>query len=179
VIPEASVRLARKVFVYLLLLSTVPRAGAQQTLMDAPAAQLIGPILQSKQHSLAIFDFSGPDKKMTALGEKLADDLRAAIAKSTRDLQVVDRSRIEEERKENLYAPEIILDFPSALLFAHKLGAKAFLVGEMSLGQTNVLTVDLKAYRVSNGEWIRGLRLSFRLNEEMVGLMAKSISPYT
>ncbi|MBZ5696137.1 MAG: energy transducer TonB [Acidobacteriia bacterium] len=162
----------------LLALPAAPGVSAQQTAMESAAVQLAGPIVHSKQHALAIFDFSGPGKKVTVLGEKLADDFSAAITKSAGELQVVDRSRVEAKRKENHYAPEIVLDPLSAQLFAQELGAKAIIIGELSLGQKNALTVDLKAYRVDNGKGIQGLRISFPLSEDMAGLMAKNVSSY-
>jgi len=178
VMPSASVRLAGRMLVLLLALPAVPGISAQQTAMESAADQLAGPIVHSKQHALAVFDFSGPGKKITALGEKLADDFSAAIAKSAGELQVMDRSRIEAKRKENHYAPEIVLDPLSLELFAQELGAKAIVIGEMSVGQSNMLNVDLKAYRVDNGKPIQGLRISFPLNEDMAGLMAKNVSSY-
>jgi TonB family protein len=175
---RAGVRRARRILLLLLALAAVPGANAQQTAMDAAAGQLAGAISHSKQRTLAILDFSGPGDKVTALGEKLADDLSVAITKSAGNLQVEDRSRIEEKRKENSYAPEIVVDPPSALLFAQELGAKAFVIGSMSLGESNVLNVDLNAYRVDNGKGINGLRISFPLTEELAVLMGMNVSNY-
>lgn len=175
---RTSVRLARRMTICLLVVSGVPGASAQQTAMEPAAVQLAGPIVQSKQRTLAIFDFPGPGNKLTELGEALADDLRAAITKSAGELQVEDRSRIEEKRKENSYAPEIALDPPSAQLFAQELGAKAFVIGTMSLGENNLLNVDLRAYRVDNGKNFKSLRISFPLSQDMAALMSKNVGTY-
>lgn len=176
--PSASARLARRMLVFLLVLAAAPRVSAQQTAMESAAVQLAGPIVHSKQHALAVFDFSGPGNKITVLGQKLADDFSAAITKSAGELQVMDRSRIEAKRKENHYAPEIVLDPLSSEVFAQELGAKAIVIGEMSVGQSNTLNVDLKAYRVDNGKPIQGLRISFPLSEDMAGLLAKKVSAF-
>jgi TonB family protein len=175
--PEG-VRLAQRILVLLLALPGVPGATGQQTPMEVAAAQLAGPIAHSKQKTLVIFDFSGPGNKVTMLGEKLADDLSAAIARSGGEIRVEDRSKIEAKRKENSYAPEIVLDPQSTLVFANDLGAKAFVVGEMSLGEDKRLTVELKAYRADNGEGIKGLKVLFPLTEEMSGLIAKNASRF-
>ena len=47
--------------------------GAQETAMQAAAAQLADAIVHSKQKEVVVFDFSGPDKKVTVLSERLAD----------------------------------------------------------------------------------------------------------
>jgi TonB family protein len=152
-------------------------AGARaQTPMEIAAAQLAGPILHSRQKTVAVFDFSGPGNKVTELGGKLADDFSAAIAKASGEIQVKDRSTIEEKRRENFYAPDIVLDPPSVLVFANELGAKAFVIGEMSEGQGNTLSIDLRVYRASNGKGISGIRVSFPLTKEMTELLGKNIS---
>jgi hypothetical protein len=176
VMQSANARLAGKMLVLLLVLQGAPRVSAQQTAMESAADQLAGPIAHSKQSALAIFDFSGPGKEVTLLGRKLADDFSAAITKSAGKLQVVDRSRVEAKRREDHYSPEIVLDSPSSLMFAQELGAEAVVIGEMSLGQSNTLNIELKAYRVDNGKPIHGLRISFPLSEDMRELMAKNVT---
>jgi TonB family protein len=80
--------------------------------------------------------------------------------------------------QENSYAPEIVVDPSSALVFAQELGAKAFVIGSMSLGQGNMLNVELSAYRIDNGKGIKGLRVSFPLTEDMAVLMGMNASTY-
>jgi hypothetical protein len=167
------------VFVIWFLVSfAASAANAQPSAMEPAAVQLAGPIVQSKLRVLVIFDFSGPGKEMTSLGQALADDLRSSLARSAAELQVQDRSRIEEKRNENSYAPEIVLDPLSALEFAKELKADAFIIGEMSVGRDNVLNVDLSAYRVANGKGITSIRNSFPLNAELAALMARNVGTY-
>jgi TonB family protein len=162
-----------------LALALAATAGARaQTPMEVAAARLAGPIVHSKQKTLAVFDFSGPGDKVTHLGEKLADELSVAIAQSLGQIRVEDRSTIEDKRRENFYAPEIILDPPSELVFADELGVKAFVNGAMSVDHDNRLTVDLKVFRVDNGKGITGIRISFPLTKEMAGLLANNVSAY-
>jgi TonB family protein len=175
---RANVRLARSMIICILALTAVPSASAQQTAMEAAADRLVGPIDHSKQRAVAVFDFSGPGDRVTVLGEKLADDLSAAITKSSQRIQVEDRSRIEAKRKENSYAPEIVRDPPSVLLFAQELRAKVMIIGELSPSSSNLLNVDLKAYRADNGKGITGLQVSIPITEEILALMAKNVSPY-
>ena len=154
---------------------TAPRTRAQQAPMEVAAAQLSGPIVHSKQRKLAIYDFSGPDNRMTELGKQLADDLSVALAKSAH-LAVEDRSRIEEQAKQVFYVPEIVADPESLLVFARDLGAQAVVVGTISLRQDKWLNVELKAYRVNNGKGIHGVMVSFPPSGEMARLLAINLS---
>lgn len=159
----------------LWLCVTAPGACAQQTPMEAAAAQLSGPIVHSKQRKIAIYDFSGPDSRMTQLGKQLADDLSVALAKSA-NLKVEDRSRVEEQTKQVFYAPHVVADPESLRVLAYDLGADAFVVGTISLRQDKWLSVELKAYRVSNGEGIHGLIVSFPPGEQTAELLATDLS---
>jgi TonB family protein len=173
-----SVRRAQSILILLLVLGAVPRAHADEKSMDAVAREFAGAIIHSKQHTLAVLDFSGPDKTVTALGQRVADDFSGEIAKAGGDLQVVERSRIADRRKDNYYPPAIVLDPPSVLVFAQELEADAVVVGSISLGQSDMLDVDLNAYRVDSGKGIKSVRVSFRLSEEMAALMKTKASTY-
>ncbi|HEX4075580.1 MAG TPA: energy transducer TonB [Candidatus Acidoferrales bacterium] len=70
------------------------------------------------------------------------------------------------------------MDTPSALLFAQELGAKAFIVGQMSVTRDNALSIALQAYRIDNGKGIAALQVSFRLDKEMASLSAENTSAY-
>ena len=132
----ACVRRAGWMGVCLWLCLAAPGARAQQTPMEAAAAQLSGPIVHSKQRKIAIYDFSGPDKRMTELGKQLADDLSVALAK-TANLEIEDRSRIEEQTKQVFYVPEIVADPEALVVLAHDLGAQAVVVGKISCAKTS------------------------------------------
>ena len=132
----ACVRRAGWIGVCLWLCLAAPGAHAQQTPMEAAAAQLSGPIVHSKQRKIAIYDFSGPDKRMTELGKQLADDLSVALAK-TANLEIEDRSRIEEQTKQVFYVPEIVADPEALVVLAHDLGAQAVVVGKISCAKTS------------------------------------------
>ncbi len=171
----ACVRRAGWMGVCLWLCMAAPGARAQQTPMEAAAAQLSGPIVHSKQRKIAIYDFSGPDNRMTELGKQLTDDLSVALAK-TANLEIEDRSRIEEQTKQVFYAPEIVADPEALLVFAHDLGAQAVVVGTISVRPDKWLSVELKAYRVNNGKGIHGVTVSFPPNGEMAKLLAVNLS---
>jgi TonB family protein len=171
-----SVCLTRTTVLWLLLLPAVPRASAQQTAIETAAVQLTDAIVHSKQKTVAILDFSGPGDKVTELGEKLANDLSAAMAKSGTKFQMLDRSRVEKERQQNSRSLDIVLDPEYSRRFARGLGAKALVMGAISPGPDNQLNITLNAYRTDNGNGIKALRIGFPLSDEMAGLMAKYVT---
>jgi TonB family protein len=171
------VRQLGSVWTFALFLALLGSPGAYaQTPMEQAAARLVGPIVHTKQKIVAVFDFSGPGNQVTSLGAKLADDLSVALAKSSQELQLIDRSQIEERREKDFYAPDIVLDSPLIFAFADELKAKALVLGTISLGPDNRISIDLRPYRVSDGKGIDGVRVSFPLSPEMAGLMVKKIS---
>jgi TonB family protein len=175
---SASLRLARRTLVLLLTFPAVPRANAQQTAIETVAVQLADAIAQSKQKTVAILDFSGPGDRVTTLGEKLADDLSAAMEKSGAKIHIENRSRVEKERRKNDHSLDIALDPQYALHFAEALRAKAFVMGAISLGPDNALNVTLNAYRTDNGKGIKAVKIWFPLSEEMAGLMANYVTTF-
>jgi TonB family protein len=171
------IRAARMRLVYALiaaLLLATPLTRAQDAAMAAAAAKMADAISHAKQKTVVVFDFTGPDKQLTGLGKKLADDFSAALAKSAQKFQVADRSRVDEELKANLYTRDIVLDPGSILLVAQDLQAKAFVVGELSLDQGK-LSVTLASYRTDGGKEIKALRVSTALTDAMKGLLAESL----
>ena len=155
-----------------LALQIAPIARAQQMPMAPVANRLADAIDHSKQRSVVVFDFSGPAGEVTALGEKLADDLSVALAKSGANIQVKQRSELEKD----YYEPGTVLDPESALLLARELKAKAFVMGQISLGGDNTLSLLVHSYRLDNGKGIAALRVTVRLTEEMKNAMAKVIT---
>jgi len=139
--------------------------------MEAAAAKLSGSIVDSKQDKIAVFDFSGPGDRMTALGAQLADELNAELAKSPK-LKMEDRSRIEKAADPAFYSPQMLGDLASMLAWARDLGAKAFVSGEISIQQDNRLNVEIKVFRTKDGKGIDGLMASFPLDQQMAKLVA-------
>jgi TonB family protein len=158
------------------LFAAAPFAKAEDSAVDTAATELAGAIFHKKQHSVAVLDFSGPGPKVTALGVHLADSISAAIGNAGEHLRVENRSQIAAIREQDSYAPEIVLDGPSALLLAHDLNVQAVVTGEMDLTQDGTLVLELKAYQVSNGNGIVGVKITMPVTSDMQRLMATSAS---
>ncbi len=169
-----SARLAQEM---ILVLSLALAASGQETAMRVAATQLGDAIVHSKQEAVVVLDFSGPDKKVTELGEKLADDLSAALENSKRGIRVTERSQVEEKRKEEYYDRGIVLDPVTTLLFARDLKAKSFVMGQISFAENDkILSVILNTYRTDNGKGIKALKVTFPLTTETAELAAKNLT---
>jgi hypothetical protein len=72
----------------------VPSVRAQLPAIDPVATQLAEALAHSKQKSVIVFDFWGPDQTLTALGRTAAQSLSTALAKKSLRLEVLDRSGI-------------------------------------------------------------------------------------
>lgn len=167
-------------FTLLLLLAflAAPEARAQDVAMGEAGVRLGGAIAHSKVNRVAILDFSGPGDTVSELGETLADDLSAAMAKSNKKIQVENRSEIEKQRQQYRYPLNIVLDPLSALLFAQDFGTQALVMGAVSPDGDNRLKVSLTAYRTDNGKGIDSFQVSFALSDGISALMAKDARSY-
>jgi TonB family protein len=76
----------------LLLLISSPLL-AQGPQIDALAYQMAASLAHAKLKTVLVFDFVGPDG-MDAVGQKLAADFRATVAKSGQDIRVEDYSEL-------------------------------------------------------------------------------------
>ena len=84
----------------LIFLFTSPLLLADSPQIDALADKLAASLSRAKLTTVLVFDFVGPDG-MDALGQKLAADFRASMAKSGQDLQVEDYSLLLGLLKKN------------------------------------------------------------------------------
>jgi TonB family protein len=171
-IEPVAFHLARLMLALPLALSLAPIAGAQQMPMAPVGIRLAEAIAQSKEKSVVVFDFSGPDKKVTQLGEELASDLSAELARSSGNIQVKQESEIGKD----YYEPGTMLDPESMLLFARDIKAKTFVMGQISLSGSNALILIVSAYRSDSGKRIAALKVTSRLTEEMASSMAKIVA---
>jgi curli biogenesis system outer membrane secretion channel CsgG len=116
------------------VLAAIPPAIAQESSLHAAAAQIADALSHSKHETVIVFDFTGPGNKATALGQKLADDFSASLAKSARHFRVEDRSRAADMLAD--YRITIATDNDPQLMswLAQNLNAQALVTGQLSLG---------------------------------------------
>jgi len=169
--------IVKTIFVLLLTLSAAGAVSAQSGI-EAAAPPLVESIVHSKQKTVVVFNFSGPGERATQLGEKLADELSAAIAKSRGEIRVIDRLQMEEQRKKDFYSPAIVLDPPSCLEFADELRAEVLVIGTISATGPKSLDVILNSYRVKNGKGMETVKIAVPLTAEMTALMEQDVPGY-
>ena len=171
--------LPRRLFYYssfaILLLASIPPARAQQSPIDAAAAHTAEALAHAKQKSVIVFDFTGPEAKVTQLGRALADDFSAALEKSAPGLRVAQRSRITDAIQRGDFALELISDAESTLAFAGDLHVDALVMGQLSIDRRQV-AVTVSSYRVRNGKGIAALRVTWNLTEKMGELATKDLT---
>jgi TonB family protein len=153
----------------LFLLSLSAPVRAQKSQIEALADQMAGALSHSKQKSVVVFDFLGPDT-MDAVGEKLAVDFSAALAKSAHDFRVEDRSRLLEMLKEKSLVAGNIRDAHTALWLLRQSGPDTAILGTMSNG-IGGLRLSVEAYRVSDSDSIVSFETSIPLTEDLKSLV--------
>lgn len=159
----------------LFALVAVPGASPQSDGFEVVGTQLARAILHKKQHSVAVMDFSGPGHRVSLLGQKLADAVSVALAKAGGQLRVEDRSQVANVLKEESYAPGIIFDPATLLLFGRELKVKAIVTGDLKLGQNYRLTLELHVYRMPFGRGLAALKITLPMTAQMKSLMAKPV----
>jgi TonB family protein len=166
--------------VVLAAVAAVPAARAQDPPMDAAAAEIADAIAHAKQKSVIVLDFSGPDRKITPLGQKLADDFSAALAKSAAKIRVEDRSQIPGAIKANSYPLDFVNWGKLAHAFAQDIRVQAFVMGELSIGKDQ-LNVAISSYRADTGKNINSVHFMWPISDDdrkmSVQDLAKVVAP--
>jgi hypothetical protein len=146
-VPSNRIRLS---LVVLLIQIVCPRIRAQQTQIDTLAAQMAASLSHASQKTVLVFDFVGPDG-MDALGQKLAGDFRAALAKSPNGIQVEDYLRILELLKKNELVLANLHDAATARWLVGQTEVDAWIYGTLSNG-IGGLKITIDAYPVKNSD---------------------------
>jgi len=176
---QNKIRMPRRLLYYssfvILLFASIPPARAQQSPLDTAAAQTVDALARAKQKRVVVFDFTGPDTKVTALGRQLADDFSAALEKSAPALRVAKRSRISDAIQHGDFALELLSDAESTLALAQDLHVDVLVMGQLMIDREQA-TMNVSSYRVRNGKGIAAFRVTWHLTEQMKELAAKDLT---
>lgn len=163
-------RALRVPVVFLLAFASIPCARAQQPQIDALAARVAEELSKKHEKTVVVFDFVGPDKKSTALGQKIADDFCDALKKSSSSFSIIGRSQIAQALEENRLSPQMPNDPELKLWFAKKLGVGLMVLGTIeSDGES--LHIAVNSYTVKDGKALGELKVPAPLSEQMKSLM--------
>ncbi len=155
-------------FILALIFAVVPRARGQQPQIDALAARVAEELDKKHDKTVIVFDFIGPDKKSTALGQKIADDFSDALKKSSPALGVIDRTQIAQAMKADRLAS--VYDAEANLQLAKELNATVMVWGTIEPHEEN-LRIAVWSYRVPDGKAIKEIKGKVPLTEQMKSLV--------
>jgi Gram-negative bacterial TonB protein C-terminal len=156
-------------------LATATAAGAQRRQTDSAAAQTAHALVQAKQKTVMVFDFTGPGEQVTELGRRLADELSAGMAVAEPQLRAEQRAPEIIRKKAGYYVPEIVLDPEATIILARDLEVKAFVTGELSVVQ-DALVVKVASYSSDHGKGIKAMQISWPLTPETKDLLDKTVA---
>jgi hypothetical protein len=164
----------KKSAVFIAVLVCALSARAQQSPLNSAAAQIADALSHSKRKTVLVFDFTGPGNRATALGQKLAGDFSASLAKSARHFRVEDRSRVADMLAD--YRITIATDNDAQLMpwLAQNLNAQAFVTGQLSL-DGDMLVVALSSYTVDDDALIKSLQITLPLTGDMQAPLANDL----
>jgi TonB family protein len=160
-------------FGVLLVAALCPSMSAQEYQINLLANEIAKSLSQSKQKTVVVFDFHGTDE-WEVLGQKLAADFDAALAKSAVDFQVKDRLGLLEVLQNKGFTPSTILDGDAASWVLQQTGVDASIVGTMSNG-IGGLKLFVEAYRVADSYPIASFEASIPLTEDLKTLIGQEV----
>ena len=155
--------------------AAAPFAAAQAPPMDAEAAKVADAISAADKHDVIVYDFSGPDRKITPLGKKLADEFSAALARSGAKLHVDDRAQIGGALKANSYPLDFVDTGELAHAFAQDIHVESFVMGELSI-QGDQANVVIASYRSDTGKNISSVQISWPISDNDKNMMAEDLA---
>jgi TonB family protein len=165
----------RTVVVALAIFVAVPFAFAQDPAFDAEAAKVADAIFLSGKKDVMVFDFSGPDGKITPLGRKLADAFSAALEKSGEKIRVDDRSQIPRALKANSYPVDFVDWGELAHAFAQDIRVQTFVMGELSI-EGDQLSAVISSYRADSGKNINSVQITWPISGEDRSMVADNLA---
>jgi len=147
---------------------------AQQSPLNSAASQIADALSHSKRKTVVVFDFTGPGNKATALGQTIADDFSAALAKSAHHFRVLPRSQVSDVLAD--YRITIATDNDAQLMpwLAQNLNAQAFVTGQLSL-DGDALVVALSSDTADDDTVIKSLQITLPLTGDMKALLSKDL----
>lgn len=152
-----------------------PIANAHQSVDQGLAPSLSKALAKAKVKTVVVFNFKGPDEKVTQLGQDFADKFRSALAKSGGNFVIVDRAEVQAVVEKNRVAPEVIRDPEIAWWLARQLKADALIVGELTPLSGELLKFAVAAAKTKDGKNVADLWVTVPFTDEMKALVSKSL----
>jgi TonB family protein len=134
-------------------------ACAQLPDMQPLADQMAQEITSSKQASVVVIDFFGPDEGFNELGRSLADNFNDDLKKSKVPAVIAERKQMSAWLQTNAYPADAFKSVDLALWVAGQLKIGSVVIGNISV-QGSEIVVEVNLYRVDTREWIKSFELA-------------------
>lgn len=142
--------------------------------MQPLTANVASAIAKSKQKSIVVLDFVGPNNKFSELGRTLAEKFSADLAKSSYKFSVLERGRITESLAKKGLTPDNVRDADVALWVAEDLGVRPVVFGALAESGDH-LSVEIDCYSVKSGKRIDGAKTTWLISDEMRKLVSQIV----
>jgi TonB family protein len=168
------VKLAAIFALILAAIFAAPNSFAQLPKTDMIAVQMANAVTHSKQKSVIVFDFWGPDEKVNAFGEYLAQGFSEALTKPALSFDVIDRSRIGAAYSGHALSSAGVSDSLTAWWIARDMGAQVVITGQLS-NRDNKLEIIITSYKTQDGKRIAGFKTTLLITQDMQALLDKGV----
>jgi TonB family protein len=142
--------------------------------MQPLAANVASAIAKSKQESVVVLDFVGPENKHTELGRTLADKFSAALTRSNGQFFVTERGRITENLANRGLVPISVANIDIASWVAGKLAAESFVFGTLTVSGDS-LSLEVNCYSVKSEKWIKGFKTASSISDGTRKLLSQTV----
>ena len=164
-------------YVFLLactLLGFANSVRAQLPDMQPLADQMAQAIASSKQPSVVVVDFFGPDENFTQLGRSLADSFNNDLKKSSTQFVIDERGQMREWLEKNSLPSDSFRSVDLALWVAGQLKINAAVTGNISV-TGNQIVVEVSLFRVDTRQWVKSFETSTMSSDQAERLMKSLI----
>ena len=154
------------------ILSVCTPTPAQESQIDTLADQIAASLSHAKLKTVMVFDFDEPDE-LDGLGQKLAADFRAALARSAHGIQVGDRAKLLEILQKRNYGPFGVGTGDIACWLLQETNVEVTIIGNVSKEKSG-LKISVQAFRVRDTHRVAKLMTSMPLTEDLKAFIGKS-----
>lgn len=121
-----------------------------------------------------VFDFWGPDKKLNALGQYMAQNFSEELSNSPVSFSVLNRSKITDACAKHTFSSTALGDAATSVWLANDIGAKVAILGKLAI-RDDKLMIEVRSYKAQDGKPIAGFEANVVLTDEMRALIDKVV----
>src|ERR1700683_279165 len=169
---------SRVIFLVSAVLLSASSARAQLPDMQPLADQVAQAISRSRQASVVVVYFFGPDENFTQPGKSLADQFNDDLKKSSAQFAIEERSQMRNWLEKRSLPSDSFRSVGLALWVAGQLKIKSAVTGNISVSGNQVV-VEVSLFRVDTRQWIKSFETSTMSSDQAETLMKSLIEVTT